>query len=258
MTIKIKLPDQINKMRAAGKLAAEVLEMITPFVQEGVTTSELDKRIHDYIIYKQDAIPATLGYQVGDMIYNHSSCISVNHVVCHGIPGSKKLQSGDIVNIDVTVKKNGFHGDTSKMFLIGKASIMADRLVKVTHECLWAGIDVVRPGAHFGDIGYAIRKVAKREKFSIVDSFCGHGIGEDFHEEPQVMHDSAKGTGPIIQAGMAFTIEPMINVGKKHVKILPDGWTAITKDRSLSAQWEHTLIVTQDGCEITTLRHEEK
>lgn len=258
MDISIKTPEQIAKMRVVGRLAAEVLEMIGEYVQAGVSTIELDQRIHDYIVHHQKAIPATLNYRVGNAVYKHSSCISINHVVCHGIPSDKKLKKGDIVNIDVTVIKDGFHGDTSKMFVVGEAGILAQRLVDVTHECLWAGIETVKPGAHFGDIGAAIQKIAHANHFSVVEVFCGHGIGQQFHEEPQVMHYGIKGTGPIMQEGMTFTIEPMINAGKKHVTIMRDGWTAITKDRSLSAQWEHTLAVTADGYEVLTLRNEER
>ncbi|MFC4892189.1 type I methionyl aminopeptidase [Pseudofrancisella aestuarii] len=252
--IIIKTPEEIEKMRMAGKLAAEVLEMITPYVKEGVTTEELDNICHDYIITKQDAYPAPLNYHG----FPKSICTSINHVVCHGIPSEKKLKKGDILNIDVTVKKDGYHGDTSKMFIIGETSIMAEKLVKVTHECLWKGIEIVKPGAHFGDIGAVIEKHAKQFGYSIVEAFCGHGIGKDFHEAPHVMHSGEAGTGAEIKEGMIFTIEPMINIGKKAVSILKDGWTAVTKDRSLSAQWEHTILVTKDGYEVLTLREEEK
>ena len=252
--IIIKTPEQIEKMRAAGKLAAEVLEMIGPYVKEGVTTEELDNICHDYIVTKQDAYPAPLNYHG----FPKSICTSINHVVCHGIPANKKLKKGDIINIDVTVKKDGYHGDTSKMFVIGKTSVKAENLIKVTHECLWKGIEVVKPGAYFGDIGAVIEKHAKKFGYSIVEAFCGHGIGEQFHEEPQVTHSGKAGTGPMMKEGMIFTIEPMINTGKKTVSILKDGWTAVTKDRSLSAQWEHTILVTKDGYEILTLREEEK
>ena len=252
--IIIKTPEEIAKMRIAGKLASEVLEMITPFVKEGVTTEELDKICHDYITLEQDAYPAPLNYHG----FPKSICTSINHVVCHGIPADKKLKKGDILNIDVTVRKDGYHGDTSKMFMIGEVSVMANKLVEVTHECLWKGIKLVRPGAHFGDIGEVIEKHAKKFGYSIVDEFCGHGIGQDFHEAPQVMHHGKAGTGSEIKEGMIFTIEPMVNVGKRKVSIMKDRWTAVTKDRSLSAQWEHTILVTKDGYEVLTLREEEK
>ena len=252
--IIIKTPEEIAKMRIVGKLASEVLEMITPFVKEGVTTQELDKICHDYIVNEQDAYPAPLNYHG----FPKSICTSINHVVCHGIPADKKLKKGDILNIDVTVKKDSYHGDTSKMFVIGEVSVMANKLVEVTHECLWKGIELVKPGAHFGDIGEVIEKHAKKFGYSIVDEFCGHGIGKDFHEAPQVMHHGKAGTGPEIKEGMIFTIEPMINVGKRKVSIMKDRWTAVTKDRSLSAQWEHTILVTKDGYEVLTLREEEK
>jgi methionyl aminopeptidase len=252
--IIIKTPEEIAKMRIAGKLASEVLEMITPFVKEGVTTEELDKICHDYIVDEQDAYPAPLNYHG----FPKSICTSINHVVCHGIPADKKLKKGDILNIDVTVKKDGYHGDTSKMFLVGEVSVMASKLVEVTHECLWKGIAMIKPGNHFGDIGSVIEKHAKSFGYSIVDEFCGHGIGKDFHEAPQVMHHGKTGTGPEIKEGMIFTIEPMINVGKRKVSIMKDRWTAVTKDRSLSAQWEHTILVTKDGYEVLTLREEEK
>ena len=252
--IIIKTPEEIEKMRIAGKLAAEVLEMITPYVKEGVTTAELDTRCHDYIVNEQNAYPAPLNYHG----FPKSICTSINHVVCHGIPADKKLKKGDIINIDVTVKKDGFHGDTSKMFIIGEPSVSAKKLVEVTHKCLWKGIKVVKPGNHFGDIGAVIEKYAKSFGYSIVDTFCGHGIGRDFHEPPQVMHHGKTGTGAMFEEGMIFTIEPMINTGKRAVSILKDGWTAVTKDRSLSAQWEHTILVTKDGYEVLTLREEEK
>ena len=252
--IIIKTPEEITKMRIAGKLASEVLEMITPFVKEGVTTEDLDKICHDYMVNEQDAYPAPLNYHG----FPKSICTSINHVVCHGIPADKKLKKGDILNIDVTVKKDGYHGDTSKMFMVGEVSVMASKLVEVTHECLWKGIEMIKPGNHFGDIGSVIEKHAKSFGYSIVDEFCGHGIGKDFHEAPQVMHHGKTATGPEIKEGMIFTIEPMINVGKRKVSIMKDRWTAVTKDRSLSAQWEHTILVTKDGYEVLTLREEEK
>jgi methionyl aminopeptidase len=252
--IIVKTPEEIVKMRIAGKLAAEVLEMITPYVKEGVTTEELDSICHDYIVNTQNAYPAPLNYHG----FPKSICTSINHVVCHGIPADKKLKNGDTLNIDITVKKDGYHGDTSKMFIIGSTTIMAEKLMQVTHECLWKGIEVVKPGAHFGDIGAVIEKHAKKYGYSIVEAFCGHGIGKEFHEPPHVMHHGKAGTGEEIKEGMIFTIEPMINIGKKAVSVLKDGWTAVTKDRSLSAQWEHTILVTKDGYEVLTLREEEK
>jgi methionyl aminopeptidase len=252
--IIIKNSEDIEKMRVAGRLAAEVLEMIGPHVREGITTDELDKICHDYIVNEQKATPAPLNYHG----YPKSICTSVNHQVCHGIPGPKKLKDGDIVNIDVTVLKDGYHGDTSKMFTIGKSSILSDRLIKVTYECLSIGMDQVKPGAHFGDIGAAIQQHAEKNRFSVVREYCGHGIGKVFHESPNVLHYGKAGTGEIIQPGMIFTIEPMINAGKRDVKLLPDGWTVVTKDHSLSAQWEHTILVTESGYEILTLRNEER
>lgn len=253
--IIIKTPEEIEKMRIAGRLAADVLEMITPHVRVGITTDELNTICHDYIVNIQDAYPAPLNYDG----FPKSICTSVNHVICHGIPSDKVLKEGDILNIDVTVRKNGYHGDTSKMFLLGSApSVMSKRLVNATYECLWAGIHQVRPGAHFGDIGAVIGKLAKSYQYSVVGAFCAHGIGQGFHEDPQILHDAKAGTGAEMVPGMIFTIEPMINVGKKHAKVLKDGWTAVTKDRSLSAQWEHTILVTETGYEVLTLRSEEK
>jgi methionyl aminopeptidase len=252
--ILIKTDSEIQKMRVSGRLAADVLDMIEPHVKEGVTTAYLDELCYNYIVDEQDAYPAPLNYHG----FPKSICTSINHVVCHGIPADKKLKKGDIVNIDVTVKKDGYHGDTSKMFTVGEVSVRAQNLVKVTHECLWKGIDVVKPGNHFGDIGAVIEKHAKQFGYSIVDAFCGHGIGIDFHEAPQVMHHGKAGTGDEFKEGMIFTIEPMINTGKRAVSVLKDGWTAVSKDRSLSAQWEHTLLVTKDGCEVLTRREEER
>lgn len=253
MSIIIKTPAEIEKMRVAGRLAAEVLEMIEPYVKPGVSTDELNDICHDHIVDKQQAIPAPLNYRG----FPKSICTSPNHVVCHGIPGPKRLKNGDIVNIDITVIKDGYHGDTSKMFMVGDAPIKARRLAKVTQECLYLGIAQVRPGARLGDIGHAIQRHAESHGYSVVQEFCGHGVGRNFHEEPQVLHYGKPGTGAILEAGMIFTIEPMINQGKRYVKILPDGWTAVTKDRGLSAQWEHTLLVTPEGCEVLTLRQEE-
>ena len=254
MSIIIKTPEEMDKMRIAGRLAAEVLEMIEEYVKPGITTNELDKICHDYIVNEQDAIPAPLNYRG----FPKSICTSVNHQVCHGIPGDKKLKKGDIVNIDITVIKDGFHGDTSKMFFVGEPSVLAKRLVAVTREALFTGIDLVKPGIHLGDIGHAIQKFVESNHYSIVREYCGHGIGRGFHEDPQVLHYGDAGTGVTLQAGMCFTIEPMVNTGKRHVKMLPDQWTVVTKDRSLSAQWEHTLLVTDNGHEILTLRNEEK
>lgn len=252
--IIIKTPAEIEKMRVAGKLAAQVLEMITPFVKEGVTTDELNDRCHDYIVNTQQAIPAPLNYKG----FPKSICTSINHQVCHGIPGPKKLKNGDIVNIDITVIKDGYHGDTSRMFVIGKPSILAERLIRTTQECLYLGIQQVRPGAHFGDIGAAIQKHAESQRFSVVREYCGHGIGKVFHEAPHVLHYGKENTGEEIKPGMIFTIEPMINAGKKEVKLLPDDWTVVTKDHSLSAQFEHTILVTETGYEILTKCEEEK
>lgn len=253
MTITIKTPEEITKMRTAGRLAAEVLEMIAPHVKAGITTNELDQICHDYIVNQQHAIPAPLNYHG----FPKSICTSVNHVVCHGIPNDKPLKDGDIINIDITVLKDGYHGDTSCMFYVGKPSILAERLCRVTQECLYLGIKMVRPDVHLGDIGAAIQKHAEDEYFSVVREYCGHGIGKLFHEDPQVLHYGKPKTGDILKAGMTFTIEPMINAGKRNVTLLPDGWTVITKDRKLSAQWEHTILVTETGYEILTLRSNE-
>lgn len=253
MKITIKSPADIEKMRIAGRLAAEVLEMIGPHVQIGVTTDELDQICHDYIVNVQKAIPAPLNYNG----FPKSICTSVNHQVCHGIPGPKKLKDGDIINIDVTVLKDGYHGDTSKMFTAGKGSILSDRLIKVTQECLYKGIERVKPGNHFGDIGAVIQPYAEANRFSVVREYCGHGIGKIFHEPPNVLHYGQAGTGAEIRPGMIFTIEPMINAGKREVKLLPDAWTVVTKDHSLSAQWEHTILVTETGYEVLTKRTEE-
>lgn len=254
MAIIIKTPEEIEKMRIAGRLAAEVLDMIAPYVVPGVTTNELNQICHDYIVDEQRAIPAPLDYHG----YPKSICTSVNHQVCHGIPSEKKLKNGDIVNIDITVIKDDFHGDTSKMFLLGQPSVLASRLTRITLEAMWKGIEVVRPGAHFGDIGQAIQTYVEANHYSVVREYCGHGIGRGFHEDPQVLHYGVKGTGPIMEPGMTFTIEPMVNVGKKQVKQLSDGWTVVTRDRKLSAQWEHTILVTDDGYDVLTLRAEEK
>ncbi|MBI5783367.1 MAG: type I methionyl aminopeptidase [Gammaproteobacteria bacterium] len=249
MPVTIKTPAEIEKMRIAGRLAAEVLRMIRPHVQPGVTTGELDRLCHDYIVNVQQAIPAPLNYKG----FPRSICTSVNHQVCHGIPGDKKLKKGDIVNIDVTVIKDDYHGDTSKMFCVGEPSVQARRLVQITHECMMKGIEVVRRGTRLGDIGHAIQRHAEAHGFSVVREYCGHGIGREFHEDPQVLHYGQPETGMVLEPGMTFTVEPMINAGKKEVKLLPDNWTVVTRDHSLSAQWEHTVLVTEAGHEILTL-----
>ncbi len=253
MSVSIKTTDQIEKMRVAGRLAAEVLEMIEPHVKIGITTNELDKICHDYIVNEQKAIPAPLNYHG----FPKSICTSVNQVICHGIPNEKRLKNGDMINIDITVIKDGWHGDTSKMFFVGDASIQAKRVAKISYECLSEAIALVKPGAHLGDIGAVIQKHAESHNYSVVQEYCGHGIGEKFHEEPQVLHYGKANTGLKLEAGMIFTIEPMINVGKRNVKLLKDGWTVVSKDRSLSAQWEHTILVTETGHEILTLRKDE-
>ncbi len=236
-------------MRIAGRLAAEVLDMIEPHVRAGVTTDELNAVCHEYIVVEQQAIPAPLNYRG----FPKSICTSVNHVICHGIPSDRKLKNGDIINIDVTVIKDGFHGDTSRMFFVGEPSIRARRLVQICRECLDIGIGLVRPGARLGDIGHAIQKHAEGNGFSVVREYCGHGIGRTFHEEPQVLHYGSPDTGMELKPGMTFTIEPMLNAGKKETKLLPDQWTVVTRDRSLSAQWEHTILVTGDGHEVLTV-----
>ncbi len=254
MSIIIKTPEQIEKMRIAGRLAADVLDMIKPYVVAGISTNELDTICHDYIVNEQDAIPAPLNYHG----FPKSICTSVNHQVCHGIPNNKKLKKGDIINIDITVIKDGYHGDTSKMFLVGKPNVAAQRLCDIAQTALYIGIDMVKPGIKLGDIGHAIQTYSEAQHYSVVREYCGHGIGEKFHEEPQVLHYGKPDTGIILTTGMTFTIEPMINQGKRHIKTLNDKWTVETKDRRLSAQWEHTLYITTDGVEILTLRDEEK
>ena len=236
-------------MRVAGRLAAEVLDMIEPHVRAGITTDELNAVCHEYIVVEQQAIPAPLNYRG----FPKSICTSVNHVICHGIPSDRKLKNGDIINIDVTVIKDGFHGDTSRMFFVGEPSIRARRLVQICRECLDIGIGLVRPGARLGDIGHAIQKHAEGNGFSVVREYCGHGIGRTFHEEPQVLHYGSPDTGMELKPGMTFTIEPMLNAGRKETKLLPDQWTVVTRDRSLSAQWEHTILVTGDGHDILTV-----
>ncbi|MCK5663287.1 MAG: type I methionyl aminopeptidase [Thiotrichaceae bacterium] len=254
MTVQIKSANQIEKMRIAGKLAADVLDMIAPHVIAGITTDELDQICHTYIVDVQEAIPAPLNYHG----FPKSICTSVNHQVCHGIPSNKKLKKGDIVNIDITVIKDGFHGDTSKMFLIGKPNVATQRLCDSAQTALYIGINMVKPGIKLGDIGHAIQNYSEAQHYSVVREYCGHGIGEEFHEEPQVLHYGKADTGITLKEGMCFTIEPMINQGKRHIKVLPDKWTVITKDHKLTAQWEHTLLVTANGVDILTLRDEEK
>jgi methionyl aminopeptidase len=249
MAISIKTPDDIEKMRVAGRLAAEVLQVVAPHVRPGVTTAELDRICHDHIVNVQQAVPANVGYRG----FPATVCTSVNNVICHGIPSpAKVLRDGDILNIDVTVIKDGWHGDTSRMYYVGEPSVMARRLVEVTREAMFRGIRTVRPGATLGDIGHAIQQYAESERFSVVREYCGHGIGRVYHEEPQVLHYGRAGEGMVLQQGMTFTIEPMINEGRRHTRLLPDGWTVVTKDRKLSAQWEHTVAVTGDGVEILT------
>lgn len=248
MAISIKTAEEIEKMRVAGRLAGEVLRMIAPYVRAGITTNELDRICHDYIVNEQKAIPAPLNYHG----FPRSICTSVNHQVCHGIPSDKVLKTGDIINIDITVIKDDYHGDTSKMFFVGEPSVLARRVTRISHECLVKGIEMVKPGVHLGDIGHVIQQHAEKNNCSVVREYCGHGIGREFHEEPQVLHYGEPGTGIIIEAGMIFTIEPMINAGKRQVKLLPDKWTVVTKDRSLSAQWEHTILVTESGHEVLT------
>jgi methionyl aminopeptidase len=260
MVARLTSEDEIARMRNAGALAASVLDMIGEHVQAGVTTDKLNEICHDYIVNEIDCIPAPLNYRNGPgPAFPKSICTSVNHVVCHGIPTSKKtLKNGDCLNIDVTVIKDGYHGDTSKMFSVGKPSVLAERLIRVTQECLYRGIEVIRAGARLGDIGHAIQKHAEANHFSVVREFCGHGIGRQFHDEPQVLHYGRPDTGITLEEGMTFTVEPMINAGKRHVKILPDQWTVVTKDHKLSAQWEHTLLVTATGAEVLTRRAEEQ
>ena len=254
MTISIKSDEEIVLMRDSGRLASEVLDFITPYVSPGTTTEELDRLCHNYMVDVQKVIPAPLNYAPpGHKPFPKSICTSVNHQICHGIPGPKKLKDGDIVNIDVTVIKNGYHGDTSRMFFVGKPSIAAKRLVDVAYDAMWEGIRVVKPGAFLGDVGNAIQRFAEKHNYSIVREFCGHGIGQKFHEPPQVLHYGNIGTGTVLKKGMTFTIEPMINLGKRDVKEMPDGWTIVTKDRSLSAQWEHTILVTENGYEVMTI-----
>lgn len=248
MSIHIKTPEEIEKMRVAGRLAGNVLNMIRPHVQAGITTNELDRICHDYIVNEQQAIPAPLNYRG----FPKSICTSLNHQVCHGIPSDKTLKKGDIINIDITVIKDGFHGDTSKMFFVGEPSIKARRISEIAHDCMVMGIQQVKSGAFLGDIGHVIQQYAESKSCSVVREYCGHGIGLEFHEDPQVLHYGKPGTGVRLETGMIFTIEPMINLGKRDVKLLSDDWTVVTKDRSLSAQWEHTILVTESGYEVLT------
>ncbi len=254
MSVEIKSPEAVERMRVAGRLAADVLDMIGAYVAPGVTTDELDAICHDYITGVQQAVPAPLNYRG----FPKSICTSVNNQVCHGIPGNKRLKKGDIINVDITVIKDGYHGDTSKMFFVGEPSVLARRLVNVTREAMFRGIRAVRPGATLGDIGHAIQSYVEAERYAVVREYCGHGIGREFHEDPQVLHYGRPGDGMELRAGMCFTVEPMVNAGKRFIKLLPDGWTVVTKDRSLSAQWEHTVLVTEEGFEILTLRADER
>ncbi|WP_291911502.1 type I methionyl aminopeptidase [Accumulibacter sp.] len=254
MSISIKTPHEIEKMRVAGRLTAEVLDYIAPHVTSGITTGELDRLCHEYIVGIQGCIPAPLNYAPpGYKPYPKSICASVNHQVCHGVPGDRQLKNGDIVNLDVTVISDGYHGDSSRMFQVGDTSVQARRLCEVTFECLWLGIAQVRAGAHLGDVGHAIQQHAEKSGYSVVREFCGHGIGASFHEEPQVLHYGRPNTGIRLEAGMIFTIEPMINAGKAAIRTMADGWTIVTKDHSLSAQWEHTILVTESGHEVLTV-----
>ncbi|MDJ0917884.1 MAG: type I methionyl aminopeptidase [Woeseiaceae bacterium] len=249
MTVTIKTPEEQQKMRVAGQLAADVLDMIGDYVKPGVTTDELDAICHKFITEEQDAIPAPLNYRG----FPKSICTSVNHVVCHGIPGEKRLKAGDAVNIDITVIKDGFHGDTSRMFMVGRENIQARRLADITLQAMWRGIEELGDGKHLGDVGASIQQFVEKNRFSVVREYCGHGIGRVFHEDPQVLHYGTRGTGMQLKAGMTLTVEPMVNAGKAGVRLLPDGWTVVTKDHSLSAQWEHTILVTETGYEVLTL-----
>lgn len=249
MPVTIKTPEEQQKMREAGRLAAEVLDLIGEHVVPGVTTEELDAICHQHIVQVQQAIPANVNYRG----FPKTICASVNHVVCHGIPNDKRLKAGDILNVDVTVIRDGYHGDTSRMYFVGKPTAHAKRLVEVTFEAMWRGIEQVRPGAKLGDIGHAIQSFVESNHYSVVREYCGHGIGRVYHEDPQVLHYGEPGTGYELKPGMSFTIEPMVNAGKRHVRLLPDGWTVVTRDHSLSAQWEHTVLVTTTGADVLTL-----
>jgi methionyl aminopeptidase len=255
MNVIVKTPQQIEKMREAGKLAGEVLSMIKEHVRVGVSTDDLDRLCYEHIVHKQKATPANLGYRG----FPKTICTSVNNVICHGIPNAGKiLKAGDILNIDVTVIKDGFHGDTSRMYYVGEPSVMAKRLVDITFEAMWQGIRIVRPGVYLGDIGHAIQSFVEGNRFSVVREYCGHGIGEIYHEDPQVLHYGQPGTGLKLEPGMTFTIEPMVNEGTRHTRLLPDGWTVVTRDQKLSAQWEHTIAVTHEGYEVLTLCPEDR
>jgi methionyl aminopeptidase len=250
MPITLKTPEQIESMREAGRLAAEVLDIIAPHVKPGVSTEELDRICNEHIVRVQGTIPANVGYRG----FPKTICTSVNNVICHGIPSpAKVLKDGDIINIDVTVIKDGWHGDTSRMYFVGEPSVLAKRLVDVTFEAMWRGIRTVRPGATLGDVGHAIQTFVEAERFSVVREYCGHGIGQIYHEDPQVLHYGVPGTGLVLRPGMTFTIEPMVNAGARHTRLMPDGWTVVTKDRSLSAQWEHMIAVTETGFDVLTL-----
>jgi methionyl aminopeptidase len=254
MSITLKNDHDIAQMRIACRLASEVLDFITPHIVAGVTTGELDRLCHEYMVKEQGTVPAPLNYQpAGYPPYPKATCISVNDVICHGIPGDKALKNGDALNIDVTVIKEGYFGDTSRMFLVGEGSIMAKRLVQTTFDCMWLGIDQIKPGAHLGDIGHAIQKYAEAQGYSVVREYCGHGVGKVFHEDPQVLHYGRPGTGIELEAGMIFTVEPMINAGRRDIRTMPDQWTVKTRDRSLSAQWEHTVLVTPTGYDVLTV-----
>ncbi len=249
MTVTIKTAEEQDKMRVAGRLAADVLDMVGDYVKPGITTGEIDEICHKFITEQQDATPAPLNYKG----FPKSICTSVNHVVCHGIPGDRRLKNGDVVNIDITVIKDGYHGDTSRMFFVGKPNVRATRLAEIAFEAMWLGIEQLAPGKHLGDVGAAIQRHVEKNHFSVVREYCGHGIGRQFHEDPQVLHYGKPGTGMTLREGMTLTVEPMVNAGKAPVRLLPDGWTVVTKDHSLSAQWEHTVLLTNDGFEVLTL-----
>ena len=254
MAVTIKTPEEQDAMRLAGKLAADVLDMITDYVKPGVSTNELNDVCHRYITETQQAIPAPLNYTGGGPVpFPKSICTSLNHVICHGIPSDRVLRHGDALNIDVTVIKDGWHGDTSRMFMVGKPNIQAQRIAKICHEAMMLGIQQVAPGRTLGDIGHVIQRHAERNRCAVVREYCGHGIGRGFHEDPQIVHFGKPGTGMTLEAGMTFTIEPMLNAGKRHTRLLPDGWTVVTRDHSLSVQWEHTVLGTPTGYEILTL-----
>lgn len=254
MSILVTDPTDLDKMRAACQAAAATLDYLTPFVKAGISTLELDRLCMDYITNELQVKSATVGYAPpGYTPFPGSICTSVNHVICHGIPGDKVLKNGDILNMDVTVIKDGWFGDTSRMYYVGEPSILARRLTDITYECMWLGIDQIRPGGHLGDIGHVIQKHAEKHGFSVVREYCGHGVGQRFHQDPQVLHYGKAGTGVVLKPGMIFTVEPMINAGRKEIRTLADGWTVVTRDRSLSAQWEHSILVTDTGYEVLTV-----